>query len=99
MLTWVWQPGSLYEIRATWGWYWAGCGMVKIIIKQGGAEHINQKYILRVATQKCLFWYFDLPMVGSNFMKTLRERCSQKQKKADKEIHKDIYLPLSKSYS
>ena len=55
MLTWVWQPGSLYEIRATWGWYWAGCGMVKIIIKQGGAEHINQKYILRVATQKCLF--------------------------------------------
>ena len=26
MLTWVWQPGSLYEIRANWGWYWAGCG-------------------------------------------------------------------------
>ena len=45
MLTWVWQPGSLYEIRANWGWYWAGCGMVKIIIKQGGAEHIKQNYI------------------------------------------------------
>ena len=41
----LWQPGSLYEIRANWGWYWAGCGMVKIIIKQGGAERINQKYI------------------------------------------------------
>ena len=44
MLTWLWQPGSLYEIRANWGLYWAGCGMVKIIIKQGGAERINQKY-------------------------------------------------------
>ena len=45
MLTWVWQPGRLYEIRANWDWYWAGCGMVRIIIKEGGAEHINQKYI------------------------------------------------------
>ena len=38
MLTWVWKPGSLYEIRTNWGWYWAGCGMVEIIIKQGGAS-------------------------------------------------------------
>ena len=38
MLTWVWQPGSLYEIQANCGWYWAGCGMVIIKIKQGWAS-------------------------------------------------------------
>ena len=61
MLTWVWQPGSLYEIRANWGWYWAWCGMVKIIIKPGGVSFsfiqcFFSKQITRICQKdiKCL---------------------------------------------